>query len=148
MQTTSLRRVKYSRLENAQQPKAVVDALRCAIDSPGHSHDAAVGNIPHDCDLLAHISPIQSLPHHLLDRVLDGVSPEDLTSALLVCKAWHNIIQQDHYKCKRLTWHHKSFVQPGCVANFRTRKRLLSCTAERRLNEVTECIGKTMLLQF
>lgn len=151
MQIASLRKVKYRRLDDAQQPKVALQSLRgtrLADYLCGHPHHVPVSNISEDCDLSAHIIPVQSLPQHVLDRVLDSVPPEDLMSASQVCKAWHNTIQQDRYKCKRLAWHHKSFVQPGCVANFRTRRRLLSCTAERRLNEVTESVGKTMLLQF
>lgn len=151
MQVASLRKVKYRRLEDAEQPTVAGKSLRgsrLADYLCGHPHHAAVSNISDDCDLSVHISRVQSLPQDVLDRVLDSVPPEDLMSASQVCKVWHNTIQQDQYKCKRLAWHHKSFVQPGCVANFRTRRRLLSCTAERRLSEVTESVGKTMLLQF
>ena len=89
----------------------------------------------------------QSLPEHLINTILDQLPPDSLIKACYVCKSWNQLIQQDQYKCKRLAWHHKSFLAPGHVAKFRAKKRLLSCAAERRLNEFTERVGKTMLLQ-
>ncbi|DBA91705.1 TPA: hypothetical protein ACH3X1_003303 [Trebouxia sp. C0004] len=97
-------------------------------------------NLPGD-DLL------QSIPEHLINNILDQLPPDSLIKACYVCKSWNRLIQQDQYKCKRLAWHHKSFLAPGHVAKFRAKKRLLSCAAERRLNELTERVGKTMLLQ-
>ena len=91
---------------------------------------------------------LQSLPEHLTNRVLDGLPPDSLLSASQVCKSWKQLIQQDQYKCKRLNWHHKSFLEPGNVAKFRAKKRLLSCATEHRLTDLTERAGKTMLLQF
>lgn len=90
---------------------------------------------------------LQSIPDHLINNILDQLPPDSLIKACYVCKSWNQLIQQDQYMCKRLAWHHKSFLAPGHVAKFRAKKRLLSCTAERRLNDLTERVGKTMLLQ-
>jgi len=90
---------------------------------------------------------LQSIPEHLINSILDQLPPDSLIKACYVCKSWNQLIQQDQYKCKRLAWHHKSFLAPGHVAKFRAKKRLLSCAAERRLNDFTERVGKTMLLQ-
>ena len=153
MQFALVRRVKYRRLEDVQLAEKSSDtsssnlashlclqlhpaALICALEpQPG-------------CGLSANTSKLQSLPQHLLDKMLDRLPPDDLMNACQVCKVWHDLIQQDCYKCKRLAWHHKSFVQPGSVANFRTKRRVLSYTAERRLIQLTDSVGKTMLLQF
>ena len=148
MQMASLRRVKYRRLEDAEQPELHADIAK-SNPVVGHLDHAEVISTPEnqpDCD--PHVCTFQSIPQHLLDKVLDSLPPDDLMNALQVCKVWQGTIQEDSYKCKRLAWHHKSFVQPGHVASFTTKRRLLSCTAERRLNELTESVGKTMLLQF
>lgn len=100
------------------------------------------------CGVSASTSQLQNLPEHLLDKMLDELPPDDLMNASEVCKVWQDLVQQDLYKCERLAWYHKSFVQPGCVAKFTTKRRLLSYTAERRLNELTNSVAKTMLLQF
>lgn len=148
MRIASLRRVKYKRLEDVQLAEVASDT---SINLASHVHHAvATGTTESQpgCDLSACTSQIQSLPQHLLDMVLSRLAPDDLMSAYQVCKVWHDLIQQDGDKCKRLAWQHKSFIQPGLVANFRTKRRLLSYTAERRLDELTDSVGKTMLLQF
>lgn len=148
MRVASLRRVKYKRLEDVQLAEVASDT---SINLANHVYLAvATGNTEAQpgSDLSACTSQIQSLPQHLLDMVLSRLAPDDLMSAYQVCKVWHDLIQQDRDKCKRLAWQHKNFIQPGLVANFRTKRRLLSYTAERRLDELTDSVGKTMLLQF
>lgn len=144
-----MRRVKYKRLEDVELAEVALDTASINLASQVH-HAAATGTTESQpsCDLSACTSQIHSLPQHLLEMVLDSLAPDDLMSAYQVCKVWHNLIQQDRDKCKRLAWQHKSFIQPGLVAHFRTKRRLLSHTAERRLDELTDSVGKTMLLQF
>lgn len=153
MQIASFRRVKYRRLECVQLAgtPSETSSSNLASHLSLQLHPAALISALEPqpgCGLLAKNSQLQSLPQHLLDKMLDGLPPDDLMIACQVCKVWHDLIKQDCYKCKRLAWHHKSFVQPGSVANFRTKRRWLSYTAERRLNELTDSVGKTMLLQF
>ena len=153
MQLASFRRVKYRRLENVQLAEIAPNTsssnlssrLRLQLDPAAliSAFEPQPG-----CGFSANTGQLQSLPQHLLNKMLDRLPPDDLMNAYQVCKIWHDLIQQDCDKCKRLAWHHKSFVEPGYVANFRRKRRLLSCTAERRLNELTDSVGKTMLLQF
>lgn len=149
MRIASLRRVKYKRLEDVQLAQVASDIASINLASQVHQA-VATGTTESQpsCDFSASNGQIQSLPQHLLDMVLSRLAPDDLMSAYQVCKVWHKLIQQDRDKCKRLAWQHKSFIQPGLVANFRTKWRLLSYTAERRLDELTDSVGKTMLLQF
>ena len=153
MQSASFPRVKYRHLEDVQLAKITPDTS--SREPKSHSclqlHQAALISALEPqpgCGLSTYSCQLQNLPQHLLDKMLDRLPPDDLMNAYQVCKVWHDLIQQDCYKCKRLAWHHKSFIQPGYVANFKTKRRLLSYTAERRLNEFTGSVGKTMLLQF
>ena len=156
MQLASFRRVKYRRLENVQL--ADIAEIASNTSSSNLSSRSCLQRDPAamtsafepqpGCGFSANTGQLQSLPQHLLNKMLDRLPPDDLMNAYQVCKVWHDLIQQDCYKCKRLAWHHNSFVEPGYVAKFRTKRRLLSCTAERRLNELTASVGKTMLLQF
>ena len=152
MQIASFRRVKYRRLENVQLAELTSDTPSSNLTSHLclQLHHAAMSTLEPQpgCGLSANTGQLQSLPEHLLDKMLERLPPDDLMNAYQVCKVWQDLIQQDLYRCKRLAWHHKSFVQPGHVAKFRTKRRLLSYTAERRLNELTHSVGKTMLLQF
>lgn len=150
------RKMKYTRLHSHEEPvqswdeRAVSElpadhVARCRLSSEispatSSAQFSTYNNLPGD-DLL------QSIPEHLINNILDQLAPDSLIKACYVCKSWNQLIQQDQYKCKRLAWHHKSFLAPGHVAKFRAKKRLLSCAAERRLNQFTERVGKTMLLQ-
>ena len=93
-------------------------------------------------------SALQSLPEHILHQILDELPPDALLNTYQVCKSWRQLIQQDSYQCKRLAWNHQSFMEPGHVRDFRPKRRLISYTAERRLQHLADCVGKTMLLQF
>lgn len=150
------RKMKYTRLHSHEEPvqswdeRAVSESPMYPVAQrrlPSEETPAASSaqfnsyqNLPGD-DLL------QLIPEHLINNILDHLPPDSLIKACYVCKSWNQLIQQDQYKCKRLAWHHKSFLAPGHVAKFRAKKRLLSRAAERRLNEFTERVGKTMLLQ-
>lgn len=150
MQAVSLRRVRYIRLDRVDDWS--VSSGNVQFDSEQQSPETEIGHSPHTlaesyCNP-GQFSPFQGLPQHLVDRVLDSLPPDALLNASRVCKAWRHTVHQDDYKCKRVAWHHKSFVQPGIVAGFRTKRRVLSYAAERRLDELTDRVGKTMLLQF
>lgn len=91
---------------------------------------------------------LQLLPAHLVNKILDSLPPDSLLNASQVCTSWQQLIQQDQYKQKRVAWHHKSFLQPGHVASFKAKKRLLSYATQHRLTGLTTRVGKTLLLQF
>jgi len=151
------RRMKYTRLPGHEESVQSSDE-RAASDLPTYlvarrrlpseetpaaassAYLNSYNNLPGD-------NLLQSIPEHLINNILDQLPPDSLIKACYVCKSWNQLIQQDQYQCKRLAWHHKSFLAPGHVAKFRAKKRLLSCAAERRLIELTERVGKTMLLQ-
>ena len=152
MQLISLRKVQYSRLdlgEHTAEPadSHPEDSKIVPLWYPVTADSTASQEATPPCNPVIGLSPFDQLPHQLLDTVLDNLQPDTLLVASQVCRLWQRVTQQDQYKCRRLAWHYKSFVQPGAVATFRAKRRVLSCTAERRLAELTDRVGKTMLLQ-
>ena len=89
-----------------------------------------------------------NLPAGILDTILDHLPPDSLLDAACVCREWQRTVYTDKYKKVRVAWYCKSFLQPGLVASFRTRPQVLSFSSQRRLRELREAIGKTMMLQL
>lgn len=155
--------MKYARLSCQQDSLACFDvrSINCYANIPGGQRLSLEG--PDDdseqgppatalADSCSQVnipanSLLQSLPEYLINQVLDQLPPDSLMTASYVCKSWYQLIQQDQFKRKRLAWHHKSFLLPGYVAHFKAKRKILSCSAERRLQVLAERIGKTMLLQ-
>ena len=147
--------MKYTRLSCQQDSRACFDvrSINCCANIPGGQclslegpPATALADSCSHVDIPAN-SLLQSLPEYLINQVLDQLPPDSLMTASYVCKSWYQLIQQDQFKRKRLAWHHKSFLLPGYVAHFTAKRKILSCSAERRLQVLAERIGKTMLLQ-
>ena len=90
---------------------------------------------------------LHDLPAGLISGILDFLPPDSLLEAACVCRDWQHVVHTDKSKHTRVAWYCKAFVQPGLVAAFRTKPRLISRTSERRLLDFRERIGKLMLLQ-
>lgn len=102
--------------------------------TPSYEHQTAV----HLCNL----------PAGVLDKILDHLPPDSLLHAACVCREWQQTVNTDKYKKVRVAWYCKGFLQPGLVASFRTRPQVLSFSSQRRLRDLREAIGKTMMLQL
>ena len=154
-----MKKNKYARLACQEPSVGCCDSERrcCCSANPFGWQQLTMNEPPGPCKAAPELPgddgqstsySLQSLPSHLINLILDNLPPDSLLDASRVCKSLQHTIWQDRYMCRRLSWHHKCFIQPGNVASFKAKKRLLSCAAEHRLSELTDKVGKTMLLQF
>ena len=91
---------------------------------------------------------LTTLPPGLMEEVLDFLPPDSLLDAACVCRSWHHAVHMDKNKRISVAWYCKAFLQPGLVATFRTKPRILSYASQRRLLDLRESIGKMMMLQL
>lgn len=137
---------RYSRL-SVGEPLETFDAAR--------QHEECSGRSELSVELTERVSPdehaavhLTSLPPGLMEEILDFLPPDSLLDAACVCRDWHHTVHTDKNKRFRVAWYCKAFLQPGLVATFRTKPRILSYASERRLLEFRESIGKMMMLQL